>query len=498
MSGKKRLTAVNEEKLKELYLVNKLSTYKVAERMNCSPSLIQYWLKKYEIPRRKGMAIDKSSLIKLYEKERMTTKQIGEIFSCAEWTVRYWLKKNGISIRHLDGEWRKCVTCSKVFYIRPHIAKTINHGVFCSRECFRKSDQYKPFGSFDPWNKGLTKKNDERVKNVASKLSSIFKSKYRPAWNKGLKGTHFSPQTEFNSSRLKKMWSDPDFRNKNRRNCLKSLYKKPNNLEKLLLKFIRNGKLPFIYVGDGKEVINGLCPDFISTDGTKRLIEVFGSAYHGGERSFVPVDWKRSYWGRKAFFKSYGYDCMVIWDYELEDADSLLVKIKKWENENFRSVGKDTIVYPTAKLVNVSNLELGENVTIGDFVFLNAGKRTILGDNSQLNAHSNIVGGGETLIGKDVTVGYGAVILSGTDTPKGTYMVDARSLSERAVIRGKIEIHDGAFIASQVIICVDEEHPNIGIGKDSVVGALSYVSKDVPPNVVGWGQPFKIMKKRFE
>lgn len=55
-------------------------------------------------------------------------------------------------------------------------------------------------------------------------------------------------------------------------------------------------------------------------------------------------------------------------------------------------------------------------------------------------------------------------------------------------IFGKIEIKDGSFVGADVIIL-----PNITIGPNSVVGAGSVVTKDVPPGVVVGGAPAKII-----
>lgn len=53
---------------------------------------------------------------------------------------------------------------------------------------------------------------------------------------------------------------------------------------------------------------------------------------------------------------------------------------------------------------------------------------------------------------------------------------------------GKIEIKDNCFIGMDTIIL-----PNVTIGPNSVVGAGSVVSRDVPPNTVVAGVPAKII-----
>ena len=37
--------------------------------------------------------------------------------------------------------------------------------------------------------------------------------------------------------------------------------------------------------------------------------------------------------------------------------------------------------------------------------------------------------------------------------------------------------------------------PGVTIGKNSVVGAMSFVNRDIPDNVIAFGSPVKIIKK---
>ena len=44
------------------------------------------------------------------------------------------------------------------------------------------------------------------------------------------------------------------------------------------------------YVGDGKRIIGGMCPDFIHQDGTFKVIELFGDYWHKGENPQDRID----------------------------------------------------------------------------------------------------------------------------------------------------------------------------------------------------------------
>lgn len=39
--------------------------------------------------------------------------------------------------------------------------------------------------------------------------------------------------------------------------------------------------------------------------------------------------------------------------------------------------------------------------------------------------------------------------------------------------------------------------PGVTVGENSIIGAYSFVNKDIPANVLAYGQPCKMIKKRF-
>ena len=145
-------------------------------------------------------------------------------------------------------------------------------------------------------------------------------------------------------------------------------------------------------------------------------------------------------------------------------------KIHGPSHGGFKAVGSNLKIYESAVIVNAQNITLGDDVTIGDFVLLNAGQETTIGNRSQINAHSSIVGGGKFHMGNYVTLGYGTTILTGSDTPEGRYMVDAAPLHQRMVIRGTVRIGNNCFVGTGSIIS-----PNCVIKDGSVLAALSFL-----------------------
>ena len=61
------------------------------------------------------------------------------------------------------------------------------------------------------------------------------------------------------------------------------------------------------------------------------------------------------------------------------------------------------------------------------------------------------------------------------------------------LISGSIVIEDDAWLGANVII-----QPNVRIGKCSVIGTGSVVTKDIPPYSVAVGTPAKVIKKIYK
>ena len=153
------------------------------------------------------------------------------------------------------------------------------------------------------------------------------------------------------------------------------------------------------------------------------------------------------------------------------------------------------MIYKTALITPETAVQLGKDAWIGDFAFVNLRKLT-LGRGSQVNPFASLTGGGEVKIGDYSVIGYGVRVIAGTDTPRGKYMADRAPEHERKIVRGTIEIGSNCFIGANSVVCVSHMNPNIVIGDGTVIGALSYVDRSVPPQTIGWGIPFTAKKKR--
>ena len=101
------------------------------------------------------------------------------------------------------------------------------------------------------------------------------------------------------------------------------------------------------------------------------------------------------------------------------------------------------------------NLKLGINTDIGAFTYINAKYGVEIQDNVQIGSHCSIY-----------------------------------SWSTIGNKKGKVIIKKNANIGSHSVIM-----PGVTIGEKSVVGAFSFVNKDVPASVLAYGIPVKIMRE---
>ncbi len=198
-----------------------------------------------------------------------------------------------------------------------------------------------------PWNKGLTKNDDVRIKNyglkvslkkkgrrnplqslrlIGRKLSEETKKKMRSS-HKGMSGKKHTKETIEKikkSCRIATLEKLKD--NQYVQNRLKGLRNKPTKPEREMIKIIEKNNLPYRYVGNGDIIIEGRNPDFINTDGKKEVIEVFGNYWHSPLYNINLIKRKREssfYDNTINHYKKYGFKCHIFWENSINERDVL-------------------------------------------------------------------------------------------------------------------------------------------------------------------------------
>ena len=103
---------------------------------------------------------------------------------------------------------------------------------------------------------------------------------------------------------------------------------------------------------------------------------------------------------------------------------------------------------------NVKNFVLGKNTDIGAYTYINAQHGVEIEEEVQIGSHCSI------------------------------YSVSTIDDKE-----GKVTLKKNCRIGSHSVIM-----PGITIGENAVIGAFSFVNKDIPANVVAYGIPAKVIK----
>ena len=136
-------------------------------------------------------------------------------------------------------------------------------------------------------------------------------------------------------------------------------------------------------------------------------------------------------------------------------------------------LGKNVKISP---FTNIYGCELKDNVFIGPFVEVQ--KNVTIGENSRVQSHSFICEGVD--IGKNVFIGHNVNTIN-DNLPK---VNNENWVVEKIVIRDNVSIGTGSTIMGKVTI-----------GENSIIGANSLVTTDIPYNEVWVGSPAKFLRK---
>jgi len=171
------------------------------------------------------------------------------------------------------------------------------------------------------------------------------------------------------------------------------------------------------------------------------------------------------------------------------------------------SVMRTSIFYRPARLIrfpfeirNKRYIRIGKGFTTGKFCRLeahplNAGQECCIsiGENVQINDAVHIVGSVGVKIGNNVLIASKVFI---SDLSHGSYSGDAEQDApdsipkDRALDHKPVLLEDNVWIGEFVSIL-----PGVTIGKGSIIGTMSVVTKDIPPASIAVGSPARVIKQ---
>jgi len=250
-------------------------------------------------------------------------------------------KYKGISLDNKKGKLTKCKCCNTVFYKPKDSSRK-----YCSFKC----------RSIDPdYRKKISERKSDKVNvQCATCKKDILRNRYRLRRSQSL----FCSRTCLNLHRKGKISKKRNGKEVNCAYCGKLVYRakwrleqykcffcsmacmnkqttqflvRPTRPEKMFMGLVKEFKLPYDYVGNGKFWIGNLNPDFICVN-SKKVIEIFGDYWHNPRLNKYCKE-NRTEQGRKKAFEENGYACIVLWE---KDFNS-----RNWKEDILNKIGEE-------------------------------------------------------------------------------------------------------------------------------------------------------------
>lgn len=137
----------------------------------------------------------------------------------------------------------------------------------------------------------------------------------------------------------------------------------------------------------------------------------------------------------------------------------------------------------TKKLV----AEFGEGSFIQLPMYANWGCHTHFGKEVYANFNLTLVDDGPIYIGDYVMIGPNVTLVA------ATHPIDPAARKKKYQYNQPVKIEENVWLGAQVTVM-----PGVTIGKNSIIGAGSVVTKDIPTNVVAFGTPCRVVREITE
>ncbi|HIT00913.1 MAG TPA: sugar O-acetyltransferase [Candidatus Faecaligallichristensenella faecipullorum] len=129
----------------------------------------------------------------------------------------------------------------------------------------------------------------------------------------------------------------------------------------------------------------------------------------------------------------------------------------------------------------------GENCVVEQPLFCTYGYNTTLGDNCFINVNCKLMDSGKITIGNNVFIAPNVCIIT------EEHAMDVKQRLEGLEYTHPVHIGDNVWICTGALVL-----PGVTIGANSIIGAGSVVTKDIPPNSLAVGNPCKVIRELTE
>ena len=127
--------------------------------------------------------------------------------------------------------------------------------------------------------------------------------------------------------------------------------------------------------------------------------------------------------------------------------------------------------------------EVGENVWLNSPLSATIGKYVTIGSGTYANMNLTLIDDWKITIGKNVLIGPNVTLCTTGHPIHPAHRMDG-------MYSFPITIGDNVWIGGNVMVL-----PGVTIGENSVIGAGSVVTRDIPANVVAFGAPCKVYRE---
>jgi len=163
---------------------------------------------------------------------------------------------------------------------------------------------------------------------------------------------------------------------------------------------------------------------------------------------------------------------------------------------DFGSIGRGSVIYPPFHSNNPGDVYVGRDCMICAGGWLDTfaapghsleDARIEIGDNAYIGFRSHIIACHHISIGRHVVLADGVYI---TDNLHGYEDISRPVMAQPLKVPGPVAIEDEVWLGEGVCVM-----PDVTIGKHSVVGSNSVVTRDIPAYSVAVGIPARVIKR---
>lgn len=163
-----------------------------------------------------------------------------------------------------------------------------------------------------------------------------------------------------------------------------------------------------------------------------------------------------------------------------------------------KSCGKNFKIHSSSSVLSLNKISVGNNFNTGPMLRLRAyyefenedyNPSILIGDNFYAGQDCSVLAVGAIIIGNNVTLASRVTIIDHSHGLGDYSDIDIPVMKRRLGVKGPIIIEDNVWLCEGVVVL-----SNVRIGKNSIIGANSVVTHDIPPYSIAVGIPAKVIK----